>query len=150
MATFQVVRSTEVAADRARVHGLLNDFHEWTAWSPWEEIDPNLQRTYTGPDAGVGAHYAWQGNSKAGAGTMEISESADDRVVVDLRFTKPFKAAYDSRFDLAESGAGTRVTWTMSGNRGLIMDLMGRVYFDKAVGKDFERGLARLKAAAES
>ncbi len=150
MATFEVSRSTEVAADRSRVHGLIDDFHEWTAWSPWEEIDPDLRRTYSGPQAGTGARYAWEGNKKAGAGTMEITESAEDKVVVDLRFTKPFKAEYDTRFDLAATGAGTRVTWTMSGTRGLLMDVMGRLYFDKAVGKDFEKGLGRLKAAAEA
>ena len=73
--SFEVTRSTSIAADPARVHALVNDFHEWQKWSPWEDVDPDLQRTYTGPDAGVGAHYAWSGNKKAGAGSMEITGS---------------------------------------------------------------------------
>ena len=73
MGAYAVSRSTTVVADPARVHGLINDFHEWTAWSPWEDIDPDLKRDYTGPDQGVGARYAWSGNRKAGEGSMEIT-----------------------------------------------------------------------------
>ena len=150
MATFELSRSTTISADRARVHSLVNDFHEWTAWSPWEDIDPDLQRTYTGPDRGVGAHYHWRGNSKAGEGDMEITESGPSRISLDLSFLKPFKAAYVTTFALAPAGSGTDVTWTMGGQRSGLMHLLGKVYFDKAVGKDFEKGLARLKTTAEA
>lgn len=47
------------------IHALLTDFHAWTCW-PWEDIDPAMSRTYSGPEAGVGAGYAWEGNKKAG------------------------------------------------------------------------------------
>ena len=149
MAAFEMSRSTTVAAPSARIHALVDDFHAWQTWSPWEGIDPDLQRTYTGPDQGVGAHYAWSGNKKAGEGTMEILESTPSSVVCDLRFLKPFEATNVMRFDLTLSGAGTAVVWTMTGERGAVMGLMGKLYFDKAVGKDFDRGLAQLKAAAE-
>jgi len=149
MAAFEMSRSTTVAAPSARIHALVDDLHAWQTWSPWEGIDPDLQRTYTGPDQGVGAHYAWSGNKKAGEGTMEILESTPSSVVCDLRFLKPFEATNVMRFDLTLSGAGTAVVWTMTGERGAVMGLMGKLYFDKAVGKDFDRGLAQLKAAAE-
>ena len=54
-ASFEVSRSETINAEPARVHALIDDFHEWTEWSPWEDVDPDLQRTYTGPDPGVGA-----------------------------------------------------------------------------------------------
>ncbi len=149
MTGFEMSRSTTIAAPPERIHALLDDFHAWQTWSPWEGIDPDLQRTYTGQDQGVGAHYAWSGNKKAGEGTMEILESTPSSVVCDLRFLKPFKATNVMRFDLTRSGAGTAVAWTMTGERGAVMGLMGKLYFDKAVGKDFDRGLAQLKAAAE-
>jgi hypothetical protein len=149
MARFEMSRFTTIEAPPERVHALLDDFHEWRQWSPWEDVDPDLERTYTGPDRGVGAHYAWSGNNKAGQGTMEITESTPSTVAVDLRFLKPFKAENVTRFDLAPAGDGTRVTWTMTGHRGAVMGLMGKLFFDQAIGKDFDRGLARLKAAAE-
>ena len=52
MGSFEVSRSETINAEPARIHALIDDFHEWTAWSPWEDVDPALQRTYTGPDPG--------------------------------------------------------------------------------------------------
>lgn len=150
MAQFSLSRSAHVDADPARVHGLLDDFHQWRAWSPWEDVDPDLQRKYSGPERGEGARYEWSGNNKAGQGTMEIVESDPSKVVVDLVFLKPFKAQNVTRFDLAPSAGGTDVTWTMSGDRNPVMHLLGKLYFDRAVGRDFEKGLARLRTAAES
>ncbi len=71
---FEVTRETTIPASRAAVYALLVDFHRWREWSPWEDIDPRLSRTYSGPDAGVGAIYEWVGNRKAGAGRMEITD----------------------------------------------------------------------------
>ncbi|MEI2712532.1 MAG: SRPBCC family protein [Nocardioides sp.] len=150
MAEFSLARSTTIAADPARVHDLIDDFREWPDWSPWEGMDPELKRTYSGPTRGVGSHYAWQGNNKAGEGSMEITESDQSKVVIDLRFVKPFKAENISRFDLAQSGDATQVTWTMTGQRNFLMGLLGPVFFDKMIAKDFEKGLAQLKVAAES
>ena len=149
MAAFEMSRSTTISAPPEQIHPLLDDFRAWHTWSPWEGLDPDLKRTFTGPDRGVGSHYEWTGNKKAGHGTMEIIESTPHAVAVDLRFLKPFKATNITRFDLTPTAAGTDVVWTMSGERGAIMGLMGKIYFDKAVGKDFDKGLAQLKAAAE-
>jgi len=66
-----VVRSRRIAAPRERVHELINDFHDGRQWSPWEDVDPDLRRDYSGAESGVGAKYAWEGNRKAGKGNME-------------------------------------------------------------------------------
>jgi hypothetical protein len=153
MPDFEVVRSETIAAPAARVHGLIDDFHEWRKWSPWEEVDPNLDREYSGAEKGVGARYAWKGNRKAGQGNMEITEDTPERVTVRLTFEKPWKATNRVDFELEPAGdAQTRVNWRMTGtNSGfssVVVRLMGGI--DKMVGKDFEKGLAKLKAAAES
>ena len=142
-------RAETVNASVGTVHDLLNDFRHWRDWSPWEDVDPDLERTHSGPEAGTGAHYAWSGNNKAGTGTMEIVESTPDRIVIALEFLKPFKASNKTSFQLTPSGSGTKVTWTMTGQRNALMGVMGKFYFDKAIGKDFDRGLAQLKARAE-
>jgi len=142
-------RSAYIDAPPERVLPLLEDFHEWQQWSPWEGLDPDLKRTFTGPEKGVGSHYHWSGNKKAGEGTMEITEAGPGGVEVDLRFLKPFKATNVTRFDLRPAGGGTDVDWVMTGERSTIMSLMGKLFFDKSIGKDFEKGLAALKAAAE-
>jgi hypothetical protein len=151
MSSYEVARSTTIGADPARVHALVNDFHEWQRWSPWEDLDPDLERSYTGPDSGLGAHYAWSGNRKAGAGSMEITGSAPDAIDVQLEFLKPFAAVNQVRFTMTPIAGGTDVEWRMTGEQKGLWGLVGRfLNMDKLVGKDFEKGLARLKTAAES
>lgn len=149
MAEFEVVRSAVITADPARVHGLINDFHRWVEWSPWEDLDPQLQRSYSGADSGVGARYAWSGNRKAGAGSMEIIGSADREIGVRLEFLKPMKATNMVTFLLSPVETGTEVTWRMTGQQTGLMGVIGKfIPMDKFVGRDFEKGLARLQEAA--
>jgi Polyketide cyclase / dehydrase and lipid transport len=151
MGDFEVTRSTTIQAPRERVHGLIDDFHEWRKWSPWEEVDPELERDYSGAESGAGARYAWEGNRKAGKGSMEILSSTAERVDVGLVFERPFKADNRVAFELRpEGGEATHVTWRMSGtNKGVAAIFTKIVGMDRLLGKDFEKGLARMKAAAE-
>ncbi|GCD92305.1 SRPBCC family protein [Nocardioides sp. LS1] len=152
MSEFEISRSATIEADPGRVHALVNDFHEWTAWSPWEDVDPALERTYSGPASGTGAHYAWSGNRRAGQGNMEITSSVPERIGIRLAFLKPWKATNDVTFTFVPSaaGTGTDVTWTMTGEHKGFGVVIGKLFnMDKLVGKDFEKGLARLKVAAE-
>lgn len=128
------------------------NFHNWTNWSPWEDVDPDLQRTYSGAPAGVGAAYAWSGNRKAGQGRMEIVHATEpSRVRIDLRFQKPFKARNDTEFTVEQSGSGSHVIWSMTGRKTLMTKVMGLfTSMDKMVGPDFEKGLARLKTTTEA
>ncbi|WP_067810404.1 SRPBCC family protein [Nocardia beijingensis] len=148
MAEFEVVRSAVITADPARVHGLINDFHKWVEWSPWEDLDPQLQRSYSGAESGVGARYAWSGNRKAGAGSMEIIGSADREISVRLEFLKPMKATNMVTFLLDPVETGTQVTWRMTGRQTGLMSVIGKfIPMDKFVGRDFEKGLARMQEA---
>jgi hypothetical protein len=151
MSTYEVVRSTTIAADPALVHRLVNDFHEWPKWSPWEDLDPDMERTHSGAASGVGAHYAWKGNRKAGEGSMEIRSSTSEQVALTVSFLKPWKATNDIVLSLVPSGDGTDVTWTLRGEQKGLMAVVGKVVsMDRLVGKDFEKGLARLKTTAEA
>ena len=149
--TYRVERSATISAEPAVVYGLLSDFHQWPKWSPWEEIDPAMTRTFSGPESGLGATYAWKGNRKAGEGRMEIIEDDEpEALVIKLDFLKPFKSQNTTRFALAPAGDVTEVTWTMVGPTTLMTKVMGVFKsMDKMIGPDFEKGLAQLKAAAE-
>jgi hypothetical protein len=151
MGNYRVSRSASIAADPALVHRLVNDLHEWPAWSPWEGADAELERTYSGAESGVGAHYAWSGGRRAGRGAMEITGSTPERIDLVLTFVKPFRSTSEVTFELASSGDRTDVTWVMTGEQSGVLAVLGKVVpMDRVVGKDFERGLARLKAAAEA
>jgi carbon monoxide dehydrogenase subunit G len=148
--TFRYERRATINAPADKIFPLINDFHAWPAWSPWEKLDPNMQRTYSGAPSGLGAVYNWDGK-KAGAGRMEITDSSPSkRLVVKLDFTKPMTAHNTTDFVLEPAGAGTNVIWSMYGPNPVMSKVMGLVInMDKMIGKDFEAGLANLKAAAE-
>jgi len=148
--TFRVERSSKINAAPGVVFSLINDFHEWTKWSPWERLDPKLKRTYEGPTAGVGAKYSWA-SEQVGEGRMTILESKpNESIVIKLEFIKPFEATNQVTFKLEPADAGTRVTWSMDGKN----NVMGKAFslfmnMDSMVGKDFEQGLFIMSKAAE-
>lgn len=150
--TFTVERSAHIDAPPARVYEQIADFRNWRSWSPWEDVDPDLQRSYSGADAGTGAVYAWSGNRKAGQGRMEITEATEPSLVeIDLVFEKPWKAHNTTVFTIESDGAGSRVTWTLTGPKTFMTKVMGLVKsMDSMLGPDFEKGLARLKSTAEA
>lgn len=149
MPTFEHTREALIAAPPATVHALISDFHSWTKWSPWEELDADLARSYDGASEGVGARYAWAGK-KAGEGSMRITSASADRIDIDLDFVKPFRANNKAVFRLVPEGSATRVTWTMSGTRNWLLAVLGKLFFDGMIGKDFEKGLTKLKGVAEA
>jgi uncharacterized protein YndB with AHSA1/START domain len=148
---FRVQRSIAIKAPPEKIYALINDLHAWGAWSPWEKMDPGMKRSFGGAPAGRGATYAWEGNSKVGAGGMEITEAvAPSKVVIKLDFIKPFEGHNVAEFTLEPKGDTTGVTWAMYGPSALVAKVMGIfVSMDRMIGKDFETGLANLKAAAE-
>src|SRR6266851_2657719 len=150
--TFSVQRSASIKTPPEKIFALLNDFQRWDAWSPWEKKDPAMKRTSSVVTAGKGAQYAWEGNKDVGQGRMEIAESvAPSRVAIKLDFVKPFETHNIVEFTLEPKGDSTNVTWTMQGPMPYISKLMTVfVNMDSMVGKDFESGLANLKAVAEN
>ena len=149
--SFRVERSSTIKAPPEKIFALINDLHQWEAWSPWEKIDPALKRTYSGAPAGKGAAYAWVGNKEVGSGSMEIVETTPPaKVALKLDFTAPFEAHNMVEFSLVREGDATRVTQAMFGPSPFISKLMSLVFsMDKMVGAKFEEGLANLKSIAE-
>ena len=147
---FAITRSVQIMAPADKVIALIDDFHAWIQWSPWEGLDPDLARNYGPVAKGVGATYEWSGK-KAGAGRMEIiEETQPTRVLIKLDFLKPMQASNLAEFTLAPEADGQRVTWTMTGASNFAHKLMSTLLnLDKLVGGDFEKGLAKLKALSE-
>ena len=149
--TFRIERSASMKAPPERVFALINDFHNWSAWSPWEKLDPDLKRTFSGQPSGTGAIYEWEGNKKVGQGRMEIKESSPSRkITIQLDFLKPFEAHNTAEFTLQSVGDSTNVNWAMHGRQPFMFKVVKLfINMEKLVGKDFEAGLANLKAQTE-
>ena len=148
---FRIERSATVKAPPERIYPLIADLRAWGPWSPWEKKDPAMKRTFSGPDSGVGAAYAWEGDKNVGTGKMTILEAtAPGKVVIKLEFLKPFEATNTAEFTLTPQGDSTAIHWAMYGKYNFLSKLVC-VFMDmeKMVGPDFEAGLASLKAVAE-
>jgi uncharacterized protein YndB with AHSA1/START domain len=149
--TFRVERSITIKAPPGKVFAYLNDFQQFGAWSPWEKLDPGMKRTFSGPPSGVGSVYEWKGNDEVGAGRMEIVKTEQNaKVTIKLDFFTPFESQNTTDYILQSAPEGTFVTWAMFGPSPFVTKLMTIfVSMDAMVGKDFEHGLANLKAVAE-
>ena len=148
---FRVQRAAGIKAPPEKIFAIINDFKRWDAWSPWEKKDPAMKRTFGATTDGKGAVYAWEGNKDVGQGRMEIAESVPpSKVTLKLDFLKPFEAHNIVEFTLVPQGDSTNVTWAMQGPTPYFAKII-HVFMDmdSMVGKDFETGLANLKAIAE-
>jgi hypothetical protein len=147
---FRVERSIAIDAPTAKIYPFLADFHNWRAWSPWENVDADLKRSHSGAAAGERAVYEWEGR-KAGTGRMEIQHASPDwHLFIQLDFVKPFEGHNTAEFTLTPAANHTTVTWAMYGPNRFIGKLMSVfMSMDKYLGRQFEQGLGNLKAAAE-
>ncbi len=149
--TFAVQRSITIKAPPEKIMPLVADFHNWRSWSPWEELDPAMQRTFAGAPSGKGAIYSWKGNSDVGEGRMEIVElTTPTAAKIKLDFIEPIASSNVTSFILTPEGDSTRVVWDTSGPMHYVTKVMNVfISMDKMIGPDFERGLAKMKTVAE-
>ena len=149
--SFQVQRTASIKAPSEKIFPFIDDFQNWGSWSPYENKDPAMKRTYGGAESGKGATYAWDGDKNVGSGRMEILEtSAPQKIVIKLDFFTPFEGHNTAEFTMLPQGDGTHVTWAMYGPANFMSKLI-QVFMnlDNMIGKDFEAGLANLKTLTE-
>jgi hypothetical protein len=151
-AEFRVQRSATINAPAPAVFAQVNDFHNWQTWSPWARLDPAVKNSYEGPPAGTGAGFAWAGDSKVGEGRMTIVESRPNELVrIKLEFLKPFAATNTAEFAFKPEGERTAVKWSMYGHNNFLARAVWLfVDMDKALGAEFDKGLAAMKSVAEA
>ncbi len=146
---FSAARSTSIAAPAAKVYALIADPREWKRWTVWNQRDPAMQITYSGPPAGAGAGWAWKSKSE-GDGKMTFTAAEQNRRVEYELFFPDFGTTSTGALELAADGAGTKVKWTINGDMGSNPLFRWLALFgDMMTGPDFEAGLANLKALAE-
>ena len=148
---FTVQRSINIAAPAEKVFPLIDDVRRMNAWNPFARKDPAINIEYSGPPSGVGAAYAWTGNSEVGKGRAEITEATpNEKVVMRLEMIEPMQAHNIVTLTVVPIGSGSDVTWAMRGEMPLIAKVMDVVFgMDSMIGGEFTRGLSDLKQLAE-
>jgi uncharacterized protein YndB with AHSA1/START domain len=148
---FKVQRAVSIKAPPETIFPLIRDFQSFISWSPFEK-DPNIKRSFKGPATGKGAIYEWEGNRTVGAGSVELVDVVPpSRLTMKLTMLRPFKAENTAEFTLEPKGDFTNVTWAMRGRQPFMAKLMGTFMdCEKMCGTQFEEGLGKLKALAET
>jgi hypothetical protein len=146
-----VERSIVTSASPATVYGIVSSFRRFNEWSPWFELDPQAKYTFEGPDSGVGAKLSWVGDpSKVGTGSQEIT-AVDPGRSVTTRLDFGAQGQANATLTVEPDGSGSRITWAFDSS--FEDNFLGRyfgLFFDRWIGADYERGLAKLKTVAES
>jgi len=149
--TFRIQRATSIKAPPEKIYGHIDNLRAQSTWSPWEKKDPAMKRAFSGALRGKGAVYEWDGNNEIGKGRIEITDlSPPSKVTMKIDFVRPFEGHNVVEFTLEPKGEVTNVTWAMRGPQPLIGKIISVfIDCDKMVGREFEAGLANLKAIAE-
>lgn len=142
-----IERSRTIAATPDNIRTLISHFSHWKKWSPWEDLDPDMERTYTGEDGSAGSGYAWSGNRKAGAGEMRLASVSQDQIQIHLDFLRPKSLGNMLTFRFEPQGTSTVVQWNIEVKANFFMRLFVRL--DNLIGKDFDKGLRQLAQACE-
>ncbi|NJO12863.1 MAG: SRPBCC family protein [Gammaproteobacteria bacterium] len=147
----RVQRSVRIQAPPAAVFEVVNSFKRFNEWSPWYELDPGARYLYSGPEQGVGARFEWSSSKpEVGEGSQQIIESRPyEHVRTRLDFGPQGTA--EGQISIVPFEQGSEVTWSFEAQFGynLLQRYFGLMY-DRWIGADFERGLARLKALLET
>jgi len=151
-ADFSVVRTLTMAAPPQAVFAQVDDLRKWDAWNPWQKKDPAMKIDFNGPSSGAGASYTWSGNREVGEGRLTIVQSRPNELVqIKLEFAKPFQAIHTAAFRFVPVGNQTTVTWSMEAHNNFFAKAFHLVMnMDQRIGREFERGLADMKAVVEA
>jgi carbon monoxide dehydrogenase subunit G len=145
--TTHIERSTVIKAPVAKVFGLVSDLRNMQQWSPWQ--DSLGKWTFSDTTHGMGAFMAWD-TPKLQQGKLTILEVVENKKIhQELEFGGMGKSIAD--YQLEDQNGSTKITWTMDTENGLnpLKRWMGVLMMDRMLGKDYEQGLANLKAVCE-
>lgn len=147
---FRYERSALIDAPPAKIFPLINNLHQWDAWSPWAKMDPNAKSEFSRPDTGEGASMAWDGNMAVGKGRMTITKSVPNQnVTLRLDFEKPIAGTQDASLTLEPQDGKTKVTWASYGKMNFTAKVMGTIFdCESMMNEAMDEGLANIAATA--
>jgi uncharacterized protein YndB with AHSA1/START domain len=146
---FSVTRSISVQAPPDKIYALVADPRQWKQWAVWNQRDPAMAITYSGPPSGAGAAWEWKSKTEGDGKMTFTAAEPGQRLAYDLYFPD-FGTTSGGELRMKQEGAATQVSWVMNGKMGSNPLFRWMALFaDGMVGKDFEAGLANLKTLAE-
>ena len=150
---YAVKREIFIQQQDTAIFQIYSNWQNFEKWNPWHDLDKNAVATFSGEMGKVGAKYAWKGNDEAGEGYMILTAvSPNQSIDYNLVFVKPWESVAKCSMSNNPKDNGTELVWVMSGDQNYMMRLFMLLQggMDKAIGADFEKGLANIKKLAEA
>lgn len=148
---WSVEQEATIRAPADRVFARVADLRGWEDWAIMFEHDPAMETTFSDPSSGVGATFAWAGNTSVGSGDVTlVGVDADQRI--DLRLTMDGGSfVSEGAVHVRPDPVGVRVTWTLGGTLGADpFARLNRSLLERSVAATLQGSLAKLKQVAES
>lgn len=148
---YSITRKITIKQPAEVIFPYINNAKLMQQWAPWQEMDPNMVMSYSGPEAGTGAVSSWESKGQMGTGSATVTESVTNILVrTKLEYTKPYVMKQEAIMAIQDTGDESIVSWSVTGENNFI----GRLFcvfmdMDKVVGGTFEKGLNQLKANLE-
>ena len=151
---YAVAKSVTISGSPDQVHTWVGDLNKWDEWIPWVENDPSIKTTRDGKTTGVGAHQSWTSDSGDGELTFTASDPQTG-IAYDMAFIMgETRMPSSATMKYEKVDGGTKVTWSMDGDMdgamGPVLDGWFRMFMPMMIGKDFDKGLNKLKAKVEA
>ncbi len=141
--------SQTMDAPPTMVYNMVNDFKKWRTWSPWDEMDPNAEHSYTSKTAGVGAQWSWKGNKEVGEGSQTIVESKKgESIRTELKFGGWDGESYSS-WKFEDMDGKTKVTWGFEGGETPFVFRPFNLLMKGGLIKTYNKGLSKIKTIVE-
>ncbi len=148
--SYQIERGISINRPQSEVFEYMRMFNNFDTWSPWSEMDPDMEVEISGVDGEVGAEYYWKGNRDVGEGRMRITQIDPNKIHIALSFIEPFESSSPTEYRLSANQSGTDVSWYMEGEMSYPWNaILLFMSMEEAIGKDFDRGLQKLKMQLE-
>jgi hypothetical protein len=149
--SFHYERSGTIHATPEKIFPYISNFKMGSQWSPYEKMDPNMSKKYSGNDGESGSIMEFEGNKDTGSGKLEMLKVIpNEQVDIKLTMLKPWHAENLIQYKLTPEAEGTLFTWSMSGDGGFMGKLMSvLIDCEKMMGDQFEQGINNLREVVE-
>ncbi|MGR3856910.1 SRPBCC family protein [Chryseobacterium indologenes] len=149
----QYEKSISINAPVEKVWQNTNTLKAMDQWSPWNDLDPGMKKEWTGRTGQHGEKVCWDSkNKQAGKGCQELEkvDEAGKRIDTAIKFLTPYESEANAYVTVVPEGNGSKATWGFTSEIPYPFTLMKLfMNMENAIGKDYQKGLSRLKALSE-
>ncbi len=146
-------KSITINAPVEKVWQQTNTLKAMDQWSPWNDLDPGMKKDWSGTTGQPGERVCWDSEKdNAGKGCQQVKkvDAADKRIDTEIKFLTPYESEANAYVKIVPEGSGSKATWGFTSKIPYPFTVMKLfMNMEDAIGKDYQKGLSRLKELSE-